>query len=264
MAISSQSFPAYFALFKVTFRQMFWSRRTVLLLIGCLLPIVIVLVLRFVVQSGGIVNRSIPQITLILYGLLVNLCAIFYGTAIISDEIEGKGLTYLQMRPLRKSVILLSKFVAYLIGTIALIAVSHLILTCIMVTHPKLEKSVFFQFGMSLRYTGSMALALLVYGALAAVLATRFKNPVLWGLLFVMGWERITTIPIMTMGIKRLSISHYLYSLFPRYKLPRSDFNAFLGSSPPPAWVALLVICLLTIGLLYLAIRIFREREYLM
>lgn len=264
MVINSKSFPAYFALFKVTFRQMFWSRRTALILIGCLLPIVIALVFRFIVRGGGMVNRFIPLITLIFYGLLVNLCAIFYGTAIISDEIESKGLTYLQMRPLRKSLILLSKFAAYLLGTVALIAISHLILTGVMVTHPKLEKGVFFQFGMSLYYTASMALALLVYGALAAVLAAKFKNPVLWGLLFVMGWERITASPLMTMAIKRLSVSHYLFTLFPRYKLPRSEFNEFLGSSPPPAWGALLVIFLLTIVLLYLAIRIFREREYLM
>ncbi len=264
MVINSKSFSTYFALFKITFRQMFWSRRTVLILLGCLLPIVIALVFRFTVRNGGMVNRFIPLLTLILYGLLVNLCAIFYGTAIVSDEIEGKGLTYLQMRPLRKSLILLSKFAAYLCGTVVLIALSHLMLTGIMVTHPKLEKGIFFQFGMSLYYTGSMMLALLAYGALAALLAAKFKNPVLWGLLFVMGWERIISNPIMTTAIKRLSISHYLFVLFPSYKLPRSQLNAFLGSSPPPAWVALLVICLLTIALLYVAIRIFREREYLM
>lgn len=264
MIINSKSFPAYFALFKVTFRQMFWSRRTALILLGCLLPIVIAFVFRFIVRSGGMVNRFIPQITFIFYGLLVNLCAIFYGTAIISDEIDGKGLTYLQMRPLRKSAILLSKFVAYFLGTIALIAVSHLILTGVMLTHPRLDESVLFQFGMSLRYTASLTLALLVYGALAAVLAAKFKNPVLWGLIFVMGWERIASSPLMTVGIKRLSISHYLFVLFPSYKLPRSQLSAFLGSSPPPAWVALLVICFLTIVLLYFAVRIFRAREYLM
>ena len=264
MAINSKSFPTYFALFKVTFRQMFWSRRTALVLIGCLLPIAIALVFRFIVQSGGMVNRFIPQITLIYYGLLVDLCAIFYGTAIISDEIEGKGLTYLQMRPVRKSAILLSKFVAYFLGTIPLVAVSHLILTGVMVTHPRLNESVFFHFGMSLRYIGSLTLGLLVYGALAAALAAKFKNPVLWGLIFVMGWERITLNPLMTAGIKRLSISHYLFVLFPPYKLPRSQLNGFLGSSPPSAWVALLVLCLLTAVLLYLAIRVFRDREYLM
>ena len=264
MAINTNSFPAYFVLFKATFRQMFWSRRTVLILLGCLLSLAIALAFRFMGRGSGSINRFIPLITLSLYGLLMNLSAIFYGTAIISDEIDGKGLTYLQMRPLPKSTILLSKFAAYFVGTVAIFATSHLILTGIMITHPKLQNGVFFQLGMSLRYTASMALGLLVYGAFAAVLAVKFKNPVLWGLLFVMGWERITSSPVMPTGIKRTSISHYLFVLFPRYKLPRSDFNEFLGTSPPSVWVALLIVLLLTAGLLWLAIRIFKEREYLM
>ena len=264
MPINANTFPAYLALFKVTLRQMFWSRRTVLILIGCALSIFIALIFRFTVGSSGTVNRFIPQITLALYGLLVNLSAIFYGTAIISDEVDGKGLTYLQMRPLSKSTILLSKFAAYFVGTVAIIGVSHLILTIIVVTHPKLDKNILFHLGMSLRYTTSMALSLLVYGALAAALAAKFKYPVLWGLLFVMGWEGITTVEFMPMGIKRISISHYLLTLFPHYRLHRSQLSDFLGESPPSAWVALLVICLLTVGLLWLAIRIFREREYLM
>lgn len=264
MALNTKSFPAYFSLFKVTLRQMFWSRRTLLILLGCLLSLAIALGFRFMESRSGSVNRFIPLITLTLYGLLINLSAIFYGTAIISDEIDGKGLTYLQMRPLRKSTILLTKFAAYLVGSVTLIATSHLILTIIMITHPKLQNGILFQLGMSLRYTAIMALGLLVYGAFAAVLAVKFKNPVLWGLLFVMGWERITSSPVMPMGIKRASIAHYLFSLFPRYKLPRNDFNEFLGSSPPPAWVALLVIFLLTAVLLWFATRIFREQEYLM
>ena len=264
MALNTNSFPAYFSLFKVTFRQIFWSKRTVLILLGCLLSLAIALAFRFIARGGGSVNRFIPLMTLSLYGLLVNLSAIFYGTAIISDEIDGKGLTYLQMRPLHKSTILLSKFAAYLIGTVALIGTSHLILTGIMITHPKLENGAFFQLGMSLRYTASLALALLVYGALATVLAVRFKNPVLWGLLFVMGWESITASPVMATAIKRLSISHYLFTVFPHYRLPRGDLTGFLGASPLSAWVALLVIFILTAVLLWLATRIFRGREYLM
>ena len=264
MATKVNTFPAYFALFKVTLRQMFWSRRTILILLGCGLSLLIALIFRFTVGSSGMVNRFIPQITLILYGLLVNLSAIFYGTAIISDEVDGKGLTYLQMRPLSKSTMLLNKFAAYLVGTLVIIGASHLILTIIVVTHPKLDKNILFHLGMSLRYSASMALSLLTYGALAAALAAKFKHPVLWGLLFVMGWERITIAEFMPMGIKRLSISHYLLTLFPNYRLQRGMIADFLGASPPSAWVALLVLCLLTVGLLWLGVRIFREREYLM
>ena len=37
MFTNANVFPAYLALFKVALRQMFWTRRTVLILIGCAL-----------------------------------------------------------------------------------------------------------------------------------------------------------------------------------------------------------------------------------
>ncbi len=264
MPTKARKFSPYTALFKVTLRQMFWSRKTVLLLLGCLLAIVITIVFRFVVARTSDVNGFIPNVTLGPYGLLTSLCAIFYGTAIISDEVDGKGLTYLQMRPLRKWAVLLSKFSAYLLGTVVVIAASHLILTGIVVTHPKLERGFLFHVGMSLRYSASMGLTLLAYGALAAIFAARFKHPVLWGLLFVLGWEKLTLAPVMPMGIKRLSVTHYLLPLFPSYKLQPEIIKGMVGESPPSTWVAFAVLSLLTGSFLWLAIRIFREREYLM
>lgn len=263
MPTKTDRFPVYGALFKLTVRQLFYSRRTVLILLGCALSFFIALMFRFIARGSGTINSFIPYITWLFYGLLTSLCAIFYGTAIISDEIDGKGLTYLQMRPIRKSTILLIKFTAYFVGTVTLIACSHLILTGIVVTHPRLDKSVLFHLGMSLRYTASMALVLLSYGALAVVLASRFKYPVLWGLVFMLGWESLTSVAGIPTSLKRLSISHYLFSLFPD-KLPRSLVSNFLGEAPPSVPVSLLVIYLLTTVFLWLAIRIFREREYLM
>lgn len=255
--------PAYFALFKLTLRQLFWSRRGLLILLGGLFPIAIALVVRFYAQTSGLVNNFIPHLTFFYYGFLTNLCAIFYGSAIVSDEIDGRGLTYLQMRPLRKSLILLSKFAAYMIGTIALIALSHLLLTAIMETHPKLRDRMIV-FGMSFYYIGALSLGMLVYGTFAMLLSVRFKHPVLWGLLFVFGWERITSIPAMPSGIKHISLSHYLMTLFPDFKLRSDMLDDLLGNTPPAAWVAALVICLLTASAMWLAVRIFKEREYLM
>ncbi len=263
MTANPNSFPAYFALFKLTLRQLFWSRRGLLIVIGGLVPLVIALVFRFKVRGTTSVNTFIPYITFIFYGFLANLCAIFYGSAIVSDEIDGRGLTYLQMRPLRKPLILLSKFAAYMIGTVVLIGISHLLLTGIMETHPKLKDRLLVV-GMSFYYTGSLSLGLLAYGAFAALLSVRFKHPVLWGLLFVFGWERITIIPPMPIGIKRISLTHYLMTLFPDFKLRRDMLDDLLGTTPPEVWVAVLVICLLTAGAMWLAIRIFRDREYLM
>lgn len=257
------SFPSYFALFKLTLRQLFWGRRGLLMLIGCLLPLIIALIFRFTVRSTSSVNTFIPYLTFIYYGFLTNLCAIFYGSAIVSDEIDGRGLTFLQMRPIQKPLLLLTKFAAYIIGAVVLIFVSHILLTGIMQTHPKLKERLTV-LGMSFLYTGSLTLGLLTYGTFAVLLSVRFKNPVLWGLLFVLGWERLTSIPAMPMGIKRIGLTHYLMTLFPDFKLRGDMINDLLGDTPPATWVAALIICLLTTGAMWLALRIFQEREYLM
>ena len=263
MTANSNSFLPYFALFKLTLRQLFWSRRVLLILLGCVLLLSITVLFRFYARGTTTVNTFIPYITLIGYGFLTNLCAIFYGSAIVSDEIDGKGLTYLQMRPLPKSMILLTKFTAFMTGTVVIVGLSHILLMGIMQTHPKLKERLLVV-GMSFRYTGSFALGLFTYGTFAMLLSVRFKFPVLWGLLFVFGWERITALPLMSTSLKRISLSHYLMTLFPEFKLRSDMLDGLLGDRPPEWWVAILVISVLTAGAMWLAIRTFKDREYLM
>lgn len=263
MSSIQNSFPSYIAIFKLTIRQLYWSRKGLLIILGCVLSLVIAVVFRLTVQGSSSVNSFIPYMTLIYYGFLTNLCAIFYGSAIVSDEIDSGGLTYLQMRPITKQCILLSKFAAYLVGAVILIGISHLLFTGIVQTHPKLRERLL-MLGMSFVYTGSLTLGFLSYGTIAVLLSVRFKNPVLWGLLFVLGWERITTIPGMPIGIKRISVTHYLINIFPEYRLRRDIFDGLLGLTPPATWVSVLLIFLITVGAMVIAIRIFKEREYLM
>lgn len=257
------SYSAYFAIFKLTLRQLFLSKRGFLILAGCILPLVIAIIVRFNVNRASAVNTFIPYITFYLYGFLTNLCAIFYGSAIVSDEVDGRGLTYLQMRPIKKQPLLLTKFAAYMIGTVVLVTISHLLLTGIIETHPKLRDRLLV-IGMSFVYTGSLSLGLLAYGALSVLMSVRFKQPVLWLLLFVFGWESITVIPQMPIGIKRLAFKHYLMTLFPEYRLGGDILENVLGDTPPAIWVAVLVVGILTVGVMWLALRIFQEREYLM
>ena len=257
------SFPTYFAIFKLTLRQLFFSKRGLLILSACILPLVIAIIFRFYVDRTSSVNSFIPYITFYLYGFLTNICAIFYGSAIVSDEVDGRGLTYLQMRPIKKPLLLLTKFAAYMFGTVVLVTISHLLLTGIIETHPKLRDRLLV-IGMSFVYTGSLSLGLLAYGTLAVLISTRFQQPVIWLLLFVFGWEMVTAIPGMPIGIKRLAYKHYLLTLFPEYKLGGDILENLLGDTPPAVWVAVLVVGLLTVGAMWLAIRIFNEREYLM
>ena len=254
----------YWAILSVTLKQILWSKKTILVLLGSiLLPAAIVLVFRFTSQSGRDVRDFIPMFTMMFYLLFLTVLIVFFhGTAIIADEIDGRTLTYLFVRPLRKSSILLSKFVAYLVGTILLITPSHLLITLIVATHPKMKVGLLSNIGISISYIGIIGLGVLAYGAISVFLAVRFKHPVLWGLLIAFGWEKITLAPLMPMNVKRISVVHYLLALFPRNNMPKHPIGEFLGDTPPSFWLAFVMIFLITVIFLTLSIWIFQRREY--
>ena len=255
----------YRSIFSVTLKQILWRRKTILALLGSiLLPVAIVLLFRLTSQSGRDVRDFIPIFTMMFYLLFLTVVIVFFhGTAIVADEIDGRTLTYLFVRPLRKSSILLSKFVAYLVGTILLITPSHLLITIIVATHPKMKIGLLSHVGMSLSYIGIISLGVLAYGAISVFLAVRFKHPVLWGLLIAFGWEKITLAPFVPINVKRVSVVHYLLALFPRDNMPKQPISMFLGDTPPSFWLAFVAIFLIAVMFLTLSIWIFQRREYL-
>ena len=248
-------------IFKLTLRQILRNKRTVFVFLGSMSPVVPAIIFRLVDHSTRDALRFIPMLTMILYLMFVTiLISLFYGTAIIADEIDGKTLTYLFMRPLRKSLILLSKFAAYFVGSVALIAPSHLLTTLIVATDPKVKGNLLFHLGMSLKYVGVMSLALLAYGAIFTAFGVRFKHSVLWGLLLVFGWEKIAL--AVPGNIKKFSVIHYLLSIYPRHGSPTRLIQKFLGDSPASPGFAFVMILLIAVFFLCLSIWIFRRREY--
>ena len=226
-----------------------------------MVPVGISIVFRLVHHSAGDACEFIPHLTMIFYLMFVTiLIALLFGTAIIADEVDNKTLTYLVTRPLRKVRILLSKFAAYLVGTIMLVASSHLLTTLIVTTDPKIGENLLFHIGMSFKYIGVIGLGLLAYGAIFAAFGARFKHAVLWGLLVAFGWEKITL--VVPGNIKKLSVIHYLLSIYPRHGLSARMIQGFVGDSPASPWLAFVMIVLITALFLNLSIWIFQRREY--
>jgi len=251
----------YQVLFNFTLKQMLWSRRTIFVLLVSLSPVALSIVFRLAPHRARDILAFIPMITMLVFLMFVTiLIALFYGTGIIADEIDGKTLTYLVMRPLRRFSILLSKFAAYFVGTVVLITPAHLLATLIIATDPQNRESLLFNLGMSLRYVGVISLGLLAYGAVFTVLGVRFKHSVLWGLLVAFGWEKITL--VVPGNIKKFSVIHYLLSIYPRHGLPTRPIQNFLGDSPASPWLAIVMIFLITALFLSLSIWIFQRREY--
>src|SRR5512136_1406008 len=80
-----------------------------------LLPIVLAVVVRIAFADRSADVMSVFQDILMVYDLqfLTIILALFYGTSVCSEEIEGKTLPYLTTRPLSKSGIVIGKYAAY-------------------------------------------------------------------------------------------------------------------------------------------------------
>ena len=115
--------------FDLSIGEMLWSRRTVFMGLLCGVPVIIALVLRGLRELGAspinVNNVAVngPVIFGIIVWLLfirfiVPILGVFYGTALVADEVEDKTITYSLRAPIPRSAILLGKCFAYLVCTV--------------------------------------------------------------------------------------------------------------------------------------------------
>ena len=109
-----------------------------------------------------------------------------------------------------------------------------------------------------------LALGLVVYGALFALVGARFKRPLLIGLIFIFGWEQAAL--VFPGYLKRFTVAYYLQALVPHampqdgaLSLIQQIFRDTPGLGTSLAWLA--IICL---GSLALAMRAVERREYVL
>ena len=109
---------------------MLWSRRTIFMALVVGGPVVLALVFRVVeslgmpalrVNGARVAGSSIfgVMIWMLYVRFIVPVLGVFYGTALMADEVEDKTLTYLFTRPVPRGAVLLGKYLAYLVCTCA-------------------------------------------------------------------------------------------------------------------------------------------------
>jgi ABC-2 type transport system permease protein len=206
--------------FDLSLGEMLWSRRTIFMAIVLGSPILIALVIRLVDlwwRAPFTVNgQRISGAT--LFGMLiwwvylrfvVPALGVFYGTALIADEVEDKTITYLFTRPVPRSSILIGKYLAYLVCTTLVVLPSVMIVFFLLVPFRDIGGS----FGSLLTDLGLLALGLAVYGALFALVGALLQRPLIAGLVFAFGWEQIAM--LMPGYIRRVTAVYYLQGLVP-------------------------------------------------
>jgi ABC-2 type transport system permease protein len=247
--------------FDLTLEGMVWSRRSLMMALLLGLPVVFALVYRFViVPQGG------PKLTgFDLYGVIVAvyyirnvlpLAALFYATSLIADEVDGKTLTYLLTRPIRRESILAGKLAAYLATTLTLTLPAMVVTFFLLVTVGGFT-------GVSahvpdlFRDLGAIALTLAAYGALFAFMGVLLRRPVIPGLLFLFVWELVDLLPGY---LPRFTLTAWLRSLVSHR--PAAEGLSELFGLVLPLGLSLGVLGLATAAFLALSFWIFGRREY--
>lgn len=256
--------PAARAVFDLSLEAMVWTRRSVLMAILVGMPVVFGILYRIVLASNAKVQPVTPHdlyaVIVAVYWIrnVLPLAALFYATALVADEVEGKTLTYLVTRPLTRASIFAGKFAAYLVTTLTL-ALPAAVLTFFLILSARGFSAIGQAVGDLVRDLAVMALALLVYGALFALLGVLLKRPVIPGLMFLYGWELLANLPGY---LPRLTITAWLRSLVTHR--PAQEGLAGLFQQVLPASQALPVLVVASAVFLFLAARIFSSREYVL
>jgi len=186
---------------------------------------------------------------------------VFYGTALIADEVDDKTITYLFTRPVTRGAVLLGKYLAYLACTIFVVLPAVVVVWLLIVP---LNGSLGQSFPDLLTDLGLLGLGLAVYGALFALIGTAMKRPLLVGLLFVFGWE--TGVMALPGYLKRFSVAYYLQGLVP-HAMPSdsavSIIQAIFRETPTMA-DSLISLGVIAVASLWLAGTIVSRKEYVL
>jgi ABC-type transport system involved in multi-copper enzyme maturation permease subunit len=257
--------------FDLSLSEMLWSRRTVFMLIVLGAPVFLALVSRIVdtwwrapfsvngERVGGAAMFGL-LIWWVYLRFVVPVLGVFYGTALIADEVEDKTITYLFTRPVPRSAILFGKYVAYLVCTTLVVLPSVTLVYFLLVPAREIGGN-FVAFVTDL---GLLALGLAVYGALFALVGTTLQRPVIAGLVFAFGWEQIAM--LMPGYVRRFTLVYYLQGLVP-HAIPSEGITSLLAyafNDSPAAVICLSALGIALIVTLVLAMRVVERREYVL
>jgi ABC-2 type transport system permease protein len=217
----------------------------------------LVLVARLPARVGGF---DLYGVIIAIYYVrnVLPLAALFYASSLIADEVEGKTLTYLLTRPLRRESILLGKFAAYVVAALVFVWPVTVLTFFLLATARGLE-GVGGLVPTLFQDLGVIALAILAYGALFTLLGVLLKRPVIPGLLFLFGWELVANLPGY---LPRFTLTAWLRSLLSHR--PASEGLGDLFGQVLPVGESLLALFGISALLLALAFWIFSGREYVM
>jgi len=260
-------------IFDLSVGQMLWSRRSIFLGILVAGPVILAIVYRVVTgifpsaqfEVNGRMLAGPFVFGAMIWGLyirfIIPVLGVFYGTALIADEVDDKTVTYLFTRPIPRGAVLVGKYLAYLVCTILLVLPTVVLIYFIVVP---VGGSIGAFFPALLADIGTLGAGLAAYGALFALVGARLKRPLVTGLIFAFGWE--PSVLLFPGYLKRLTIAYYVQGLVP-HAMPQDSALSVLMQlfrDIPSVGVSLAALTVITAATLWGAARAVETREYVL
>lgn len=221
-----------------------------LLLIG--LSVAAITVYRPRRADYDLVENYRQLVSQLLLGFLVQFVCLFYGLAVVREEVEQRTITYLFLRPLRRSTIILGRYLAALCVTLLINLGVSLLLHGIagvgLQGLPPLP-------GVLL----AAGLGALFYTSVFTAFATFLPRPTIFGVCFIVFWE--FSLPFVPNTAAAFSLRFHLLNLAGVPAPPAFDFLEPLQVSTGTSLAVLLGASLLLMGL---ALWRFPRREFIM
>ncbi|MFN2516564.1 MAG: hypothetical protein ABR556_10170 [Pyrinomonadaceae bacterium] len=255
------------AIFRLEIEKNFFGRRSILLYLLALLPIVPLALLAPFTPPGREWQdfTQYNMIFAIYYGGLILRTVVFFGCAwifmnLFRGDIIDRSLHFYFLSPVRREVLVVGKYFSGLVTSIILFTTTTIASMLVLyLPHFYSESSRFFLegagLGQLLTYAGITMLACIGYGAFFLVVGLFFRNPIIPAIVLY-GWEWANF--LLPPLLKKISVIHYLQSLVP---VPVSEGPFAVIAEPTPAWIAVPSLIVVTALVLILASRRIRHME---
>lgn len=190
---------------------------------------------------------------------LVPIAAMFYGGPAIVDEMEGRTLTFLTLRPVGKGTLFFGKAIAGIAMALPIVLIPLLLLFGICLWQSS-------DWGMALESLGSMlgavALGTATYTAIFAALGAAFASGLLASIIYFVLFEMVFgVLPILEL----LSVRYHIRTTAGINATDRLGILDQMVMDEPLIleWYwGLAVLAVLTAGALAIGAWVFRERQY--
>lgn len=245
-------------LYQIDLRRQLFSQKTLVLGLIQLLPVLIGLFFIFRQNLDGLslFRNSLEHVYL---PFLLPLAALFFGGPTIVNEVEGRTITYLTLRPIPRTSLYLAKLFSSITAALAVTLIPVLILFGVTMVGGG-------EFGEGLKVLGAalgtIFVGALTYTAIFAFLGALASSTLLLGIIYFVLVEMVlATLPVLEL----LSVKYHLRTVAGFQGADRAGFLTQLVLDEPLVfdwWVGALVATIITLAAITAGTLIFRDRQY--